>query len=222
MFRQLLRPALLQIPTRGAFNLHPSALPKFRGRASINWVLVEGETETGVTLHYMVEKPDRGDIVAQRRFSIHEEDTALTLHWRATAEARCLLREVYPLLRDGRTPRISQAQEHASYFGGRYPGDGEIDWRWPARRIYNLIRAVTHPYPGAFTHWRGQQLLIWWAQVDPRDGGASAAPGTVVGIDDGLVVQTGTGRLRALRVQLAGHDEADAGAWARRHGYCSQ
>jgi methionyl-tRNA formyltransferase len=92
-----------------------------------------------------------------------------------------------------------------------------IDWGRSARQIYDLVRAVTHPYPGAFTHWRGQQLLIWWAQVDPRAGGAAAAPGTVVGIDEGLIVQTGTGRLRALRVQLDGEDEADAGAWARRH-----
>ena len=214
MFRQLLRPALLQIPTCGAFNLHPSALPKFRGRASINWVLVEGETETGVTLHYMVEKPDRGDIVAQRRFSIHEEDTALTLHWRATAEARCLLREVYPLLRDGRTPRISQAQERASYFGGRHPEDGEIDWRWPARRIYNLIRAVTHPYPGAFTWHRGRALHIWWAS--PADPASVLGPGEVrlegrsrvlVGAGDGAV-------LVLRRVQPQGESELDALEWA--------
>src|SRR5215831_5734532 len=185
MFRQLLRPALLQIPTRGAFNLHPSALPKFRGRASINWVLVEGES-----------------------------DTAVTLHRRATAEARCLVREVYPLLRDGKAPRISQAQEQASYFGGRHPADGEIDWRWPARRIYNLIRAVTHPYPGAFTWHRGRALHVWWAS--PAGPASALGPGKVriegrsrvlVGAGDG-------GGLVLGRVQPQGESELDALEWA--------
>jgi len=214
MFRHLLRPALLQIPTRGAFNLHPSALPKFRGRASINWVLVEGESETGVTLHYMVEKPDRGDIVAQRRFPICEEDTALTLHRRATEEARCLVREVYPLLRDGRAPRVSQAQEQASYFGGRRPADGEIDWRWPARRIYNLIRAVTHPYPGAFTWHSGRTLHIWWAS--PVDPASALEPGEVrIAGSSRVLVGAGDGGVLVLRrVQPQGESELDALDWA--------
>jgi methionyl-tRNA formyltransferase len=214
MFRQLLRPALLEIPTRGAFNLHPSALPKFRGRASINWVLVKGESETGVTLHYMVEKPDRGDIVAQRRFPIDEEDTALTLHLRATAEARCLMREIHPLLRDGRAPRIPQDQEQASYFAGRHPEDGEIDWRWPARRIYNLIRAVTHPYPGAFTWHRGRALLIWWAS--PARPASALAPGKVriEGRSRVLVGAGDRGVLVLRRVQPEGQSELDALEWA--------
>ena len=221
MFRQLLRPALLEIPTRGGFNLHPSALPKFRGRASINWVLVKGESETGVTLHYMVEKPDRGDIVAQRCFPIDEEDTALTLHLRATAEARCLVREVYPLLRDGRAPRIPQDPEQASYFGGRHPEDGEIDWQWPARRIYNLIRAVTHPYPGAFTWHRGRALHIWWAS--PAGSASGLAPGELR-MEGPSRVLAGAGDGAALvlrRVQPQGEGELDAPEWATSHQIAS-
>jgi|SRR5215470_11185076 len=214
MFRQLLRPALLQIPKCGALNLHPSALPKFRGRSPINWVLVQGETETGVTLHYMVERPDRGDIVAQRRFPIREEDTALTLHRRSTEEARVLVREIYPLLQEGRAPRISQEQEHASYFGGRHPEDGEIDWQWPARRIYNLIRAVTHPYPGAFTWHQGRALHIWWAS--PIDGDSVLQPGELwVDGRAGVLVGSGKGVLILKRVQPEGESEVDALEWAR-------
>ena len=217
-YRRMLPTAVLDTARRGAFNLHGSLLPRYRGRCPVNWVIINGERETGVTLHCMVAKADAGDIVAQRRVPIADDDTAASLYGKQTSAAIELMRDIYPRLCAGTAPRIPQDVSQATYFGGRRPADGVVDWRRSARQVYDLVRAVTHPYPGAFTHWRGQQLLIWWAQVDPRDGGASAAPGTVVGIDDGLVVQTGTGRLRALRVQLAGHDEADAGAWARRHG----
>ncbi len=214
MFRQLLRREFLRIPKRGAFNLHPSALPKFRGRSPINWVLAQGERETGVTLHHMVEKPDRGDIVAQRRFPIGEEDTALTLHRRATEEARILMREIYPLLRAGRAPRTPQDQRQASYFGGRNPEDGEIDWRWPVRRIYNLIRAVTHPYPGTFTWHRGRKLHIWWAL--PIERANFLQPGEVrIESGSGVLVGSAEGALRLERVQPEGESELDALDWAK-------
>ena len=216
MFRQLLKSDLLALPRRGALNLHPSLLPRFRGRSPINWVLVEGETETGVTLHYMVEKADRGDIVAQRRIAIAEDDTALTLHHKATAQARLLLREAYPLLASGRAPRIVQDQAQASYYGGRTPADGEIDWRRPARRIYDLIRAVTHPYPGAFTWRDGRRLLIWWARpgAPPR----TLRPGEV-DVADGVVwVGAGEGALRLETIEVEGERERSAAQWAASGG----
>ena len=216
-YRRMLPTAVLDTARRGAFNLHGSLLPRYRGRCPVNWVIINGERETGVTLHQMVAKADAGDIVAQRRVPIADDDTAYSLYGKQTSAAIELMRDIYPRLCAGTAPRIVQDVSQASYFGGRRPADGLIDWGRSARQIYDLVRAVTHPYPGAFTHWRGQQLLIWWAQVDPRAGAAAAAPGSVVGIDEGLIVQTGTGRLRALRVQLDGEDEADAGAWARRH-----
>jgi methionyl-tRNA formyltransferase len=216
-YRRLLPAAVLGTARRGAFNLHGSLLPKYRGRCPVNWVLIHGEPETGVTLHHMVAKPDAGDIVAQRRVPIADDDTAHTLYAKLTTEAAALLRETYPLLVAGTAPRLVQDRARASYFGGRTPADGLIDWAQSARRIYNLVRAVTHPYPGAFTHWHGRPLLIWQARVEGGEGG-ERPPGTVVGIDDALVVQAGAGRLRALRVQLAGEEEVDGGAWARRHG----
>lgn len=215
-YRRLLPTAVLDTARRGAFNLHGSLLPRYRGRCPVNWVLIHGEQETGVTLHYMVAKPDAGDIVAQRRVPITDDDTAQTLYGKLTDAAAALMRDTYPRLCDGTAPRLPQDRALASYFGGRRPADGVIDWGEGARRIYNLVRAVTHPYPGAFTHWDGQQLLVWWARPE-ADGEATAPPGTVLGVGDGVVVQTGAGRLRLLRLQLAGEDECDAAQWARRH-----
>ncbi len=216
-YRRLLPAPVLETARRGAFNLHGSLLPKYRGRCPVNWVLIHGEPETGVTLHHMVAKPDAGDIVAQRRVPIAADDTAHTLYGKLSSAAAELLRATYPRLGAGTAPRIPQDRSQASYFGGRTPADGVIDWAQSARQIYNLVRAVTHPYPGAFTHWQGRPLHVWWATPDAA-GGATQAPGTVVAIDDGLVVQTGAGRLRALRVQLAGEEESDAARWAGDHG----
>jgi methionyl-tRNA formyltransferase len=213
MFRQMLKSPLLGAPGRGALNLHPSLLPKFRGRAPINWVLVEGETETGVTLHYMVEKADRGDIVAQRRIPIGADDTALTLHRKAAESSRLLMREAYPLLAAGGADRIAQDSSLASYYGRRTAADGEIDWNRPAKRIYDLVRAVTHPYPGAFTWHRGRHLFVWWACVaqSPR----RLAAGEVEVTPSGEVyVGAGEGTLRLERVQREGSAECAAIEWA--------
>jgi methionyl-tRNA formyltransferase len=216
-YRRMLPTAVLETARRGAFNLHGSLLPRYRGRCPVNWVLINDERETGVTLHHMVAKPDAGDIVAQRRVPISDDDTAYTLYGKQTAAAIELMRDIYPRLCDGTAARIVQDTSQATYFGGRRPADGVIDWRRSARQIYNLVRAVTHPYPGAFTHWRGQPLMVWRAAVSdtPR---ADRSPGTVLQIDNGLVVQTGSGALRALRVQSSDDDECDAAGWARQHG----
>ncbi|HUI26352.1 MAG TPA: formyltransferase [Candidatus Kryptonia bacterium] len=223
-YRKLLGTELLRIPRRGALNLHGSLLPKYRGRCPVNWVLVHGERETGVTLHYMEEKPDRGDIVAQRVVAIDDDDTALTLFRKLTVAAAELMRATYPLLHDGRAPRIPQDQRLASYFGGRGPDDGKIDWARDAATIRNLVRAVTHPYPGAFTLWQGRKLLIW--EVQRIETSASNAPAgcvlsigsqTVPGVADGVVVQTGAGALRIVRAQLEGDAERPASECAQRH-----
>lgn len=215
-YRRLLPQAVLDTARRGAFNLHGSLLPRYRGRCPVNWVLVHGEHETGVTLHHMVAKPDAGDIVAQRAVPIADDDTARSLYAKLTTAAGDLMRQTYPLLVAGTAPRRAQDPALATYFGGRTPADGLIDWRLAARRIYDLVRAVAQPYPGAFTHWRGRQLRVWSARVEPGTG--QAAPGTVVDVDGGVAVQTGSGRLRALRVQLDGEDEMDAAQWAQAHG----
>jgi methionyl-tRNA formyltransferase len=216
-YRKILGKEILALPSRGALNLHGSLLPKYRGRCPVNWVLIHDERETGVTLHYMEEKPDRGDIVAQRAVPITDEDTALTLFHKMTDAAAALMRETYPLLCAGHAPRRPQEQALASYFGGRKPEDGRIDWAQPARAVFNLVRAVTHPYPGAFTTWQGQRLYVW--EAHPLPGANRAAPaGTVLSTQPELQVQTGTGFVRLTRIQLGGDPELLGADWARRYG----
>ncbi|MBU0716569.1 MAG: bifunctional UDP-4-amino-4-deoxy-L-arabinose formyltransferase/UDP-glucuronic acid oxidase ArnA [Verrucomicrobia bacterium] len=190
-YRQMVKPVILDIPPRGCINLHGSLLPKYRGRSPVNWVLIHGEKETGVTLHYMTPHPDDGDIVAQAKVPIGKDDTALTLFGKMTSAATRLLDEILPRIRTGKAPRTPQDQTKATYFGGRRPEDGEIDWNKSAADICNLVRAVTHPYPGAFT-WAGdRKLLVWSATASAsrliRQGGkktkANENTGTVLTTD---------------------------------------
>ena len=208
-YRHMLKKPLLELPKQGALNLHGSLLPQYRGRVPVNWVLVHGETETGVTLHYMVPKADQGDIVAQKRVPITGEDTALTLFARVTVAAAELLRDTYPLLRTGKAPRAPQDHDRATYFGGRTPADGRIDWTRPARDIYNLVRAVTHPYPGAFTALDGRRLFIWWGRPLAEPLPAGAVPGQIVAriLGEGLLVATGDGQFLIERAQWQGKPE---------------
>jgi len=190
-------------------NLHGSLLPRYRGRCPVNWVLVHGETETGITLHYMEEKADRGDIVAQTAIPITPEDTAATLLARMTAAAGQLFRETYPRLRSGQAERFPQDHARASYFGGRRPEDGKIDWRQPATAIYNLMRAVTHPYPGAFTFFQGRKLLVWAGQIMAASVTEPVEPGQVTaGVPgEGLLVATGDGHFLITQAQWEGEPE---------------
>jgi methionyl-tRNA formyltransferase len=209
-YRQMLKRPLLAVPRLGALNLHGSLLPRYRGRCPVNWVLINGERETGVTLHYMEEKPDKGDIVGQEKVAITPDDTALTLFARMTVAAGTLMRETYPLLRAGTAPRLPQDQSRASYFGGRRPEDGLISWDKDAVGVYNLVRAVTHPYPGAFTFFRGRKLFIWGgkplaaptaAVLKPPGSVAAAVPG------EGLLVTTGRDHFLITQAQWEGQPE---------------
>lgn len=216
-FRQVLGRQLLALPSRGALNLHGSLLPRYRGRCPVNWVLVHGETETGVTVHYMEPKPDTGDIVAQRRVPIADEDTALTLNRKLGDAARELLRTTFPALVAGTAPRTPQDHMRATTFGGRRPEDGLLAWRRPARELYNLVRAVTHPYPGAFTTWAGAKLFVW--KATPLDGPTDAEPGRVAGVSPaGIVVGTGRGGLLLEQLQLEGGAEERGLDFAQRRG----
>jgi methionyl-tRNA formyltransferase len=211
-YRHMLKGPLLALPRLGALNMHGSLLPRYRGRCPVNWVLIHGETETGVTLHYMEEKPDRGDIVAQRRILIDLQDTALTLFAKMTAAAGELLRETYPLLRRGQAPRVPQDHVQASYFGRRRPEDGLIDWHQSAWEIYNLVRAVTHPYPGAFTFSQGKKLLVWGGQPLAGPARAPSSPGPPGQVlaplpGEGLLVATGGGQFLMQRAQWEGEPE---------------
>ncbi len=206
-YRKMIPKAILDIPRIGAFNLHGSLLPQYRGRCPVNWVLIAGEERTGVTLHFMVEKPDAGDIVAQKEVPIAFEDDVFSVYMKLVGAARELMQDVLPDLQAGTFTRIVQTGP-SSYFGGRKPEDGLIDWTKDSLSIYNLTRAVTHPYPGAFTYLDGKKLLIWKAHpenISPRD----VPPGTVIS-EDPLLVRTGSGSLRLISVEVEGEQEMDA------------
>jgi UDP-4-amino-4-deoxy-L-arabinose formyltransferase/UDP-glucuronic acid dehydrogenase (UDP-4-keto-hexauronic acid decarboxylating) len=201
-YRNLLSQDILKIPSTGSFNLHGSFLPAYRGRCPVNWVLVNGEQRTGVTLHHMVEWPDAGDIVGQKEVRIEFEDTAYTLYQKLCVKARELLEELLPLIKKGIAPRLAQNLEQGSYYGGRRPVDGKIDWSWPVMQIYNLVRAVTKPYPGAFTHLpEGEKLFIWWAL--PEKGSVSECPvGAIEFEKNNVYVKASDGRLRLLDIEV--------------------
>ena len=200
-YRDLVGSEILEIPEAGAFNLHGSYLPTYRGRAPINWVLVNGESETGVTLHEMTPQPDAGDIVAQRKIEISGDDTALSLHLKAAEATRVLLDEILPKIREGSAPRTPQDESAASYYHGRRPEDGKIDWSDSSESIRNLIRAVTRPYPGAFSHLVERKVIFWEAELSPGEEGV--APGSVLSAEP-FRIACGEGALEIRSGQIEG------------------
>lgn len=166
-YRHMLPIALLSLASQGAFNMHGSLLPKYRGRVPINWAVLHGEVETGATLHRMTEKPDAGSIVGQTSVPILPDDTAAQVFSKVVVAAEQTLWRVLPEMMNGRTPAMPNDLTQGSYFGGRNADDGKIDWTLPARQIYNLIRAVAPPYPGAWTQVGDKRFVIAKARM-PR------------------------------------------------------
>jgi len=197
-YRALLSDSILRTARLGAFNLHGSLLPKYRGRAPLNWVLVNGETETGVTLHHMVKRADAGDIVAQQRVAIDAQDNALTLHRKLVACATELLEGALPAMKRGDIAARPQNHSDATLVGRRTPDDGRINWTWPAQRVNNLVRAVTDPWPGAFAFAGTLKFVVWKGRV--HADAPPAKPGTVLSVDPFLIA-CGDGALEVVTGQ---------------------
>jgi len=203
-YRRMLGPDLLGLPRLGAYNLHGSLLPKYRGRAPVNWAILHGERETGATLHEMVAKPDAGRIVDRERVPILPNDTAREVLEKVTVAAEIVLERSLPALRAGTAKLTPQDLAAGSYFGGRRPQDGGIDPAWPARRIHDLVRAVAPPYPGAFLDVRGKRLRL----LQTFDSGLPSGPPH----QPALLAETGAlvlraadgGRLIVLAAELDG------------------
>jgi methionyl-tRNA formyltransferase len=159
-YRHMLDKAWLALPRLGALNIHGSLLPKYRGRAPVHWAIIHGESLTGASLHYMVEKPDAGALVDQEAVPILENDTALEVSMKVAAAAATVLRRSLPLLIAGTAAARPLDLSMGSYYGRRRPEDGRIDWRQGARAIHDLVRAVAPPFPGAFTEVNGSRLGI--------------------------------------------------------------
>jgi methionyl-tRNA formyltransferase len=174
-YRLMLAARLLAIPGRGAFNVHGSLLPKYRGRVPVNWAIIHGETETGATLHEMVEKSDAGRIVDQEAVTILPDELAVDVFGKVTGAAERVLRRGLPKLVDGSAVLRPQDLSKGGYFGGRRPEDGRIDWSAPAKRVHDLVRAVAPPYPGAFTEVEGMRLRVLRTRRCAEKGGARVA-----------------------------------------------
>jgi methionyl-tRNA formyltransferase len=203
---QLLKPELLRLPKFACLGFHASLLPKYRGRAPVNWAIIKGETVTGNTMIVLEPNADTGDIVAQRTIPITNEDTCRTVYEAVGQTEVEMLQEVLPLIQQGILPRRTQDDRQATVMPKRRPEDGRVDWTRSTSNIYNWIRALTDPYPGAFSVLDGKHLWIWSAHVDgeitKRDG---FAPGDVAQDPGGWpLIATGDGWIRVLEAQLEG------------------
>jgi methionyl-tRNA formyltransferase len=167
-YRHLLSAAWLEVPRRGALNLHGSLLPKYRGRAPVHWAIIRGESVTGASLHYMLEKPDAGALVDQQSVRILENDTALDVSLKVADAAQTVLHRSLPRLAAGTAAAVPLDLSRGSYFGRRRPEDGRIDWRQGAQAVHNLVRAVAPPFPGAFTEVNGCRLALLATRLDDR------------------------------------------------------
>jgi methionyl-tRNA formyltransferase len=200
-YRHMLPVALLSLAKHGAWNMHGSLLPKYRGRVPVNWAVLHGETETGATLHEMAAKPDAGAIVAQTAVPILPDDTAHEVFGKLTVAAEQTLWNALPAMLAGRTPRLPNDLSKGSYFGGRKPEDGRIDWSQPAQQVYNLHRAVAPPYPGAWTTINGKTYVIGKARL--AAGTSPDLPQGLSVVDNCIFGVCGDGRMLQIHALLA-------------------
>ncbi|MBI5658068.1 MAG: formyltransferase [Nitrosomonadales bacterium] len=214
-YREMLGRELLEIPIRGALNMHGSLLPKYRGRVPVNLAIIHGETETGATLHYMTEKPDNGDIVARQAVPILPDDTAFEVFNKVTVAAEMALNGVLPALLAGKAQAVKQDLSKGAYFGGRKPEDGIVDWSKDARGIHDLVRAVAPPYPGAMTRLMGRAMRILQTRVT---GCEVSGEKPAFYVKDGKAYAIcGSGVLRVVRFDLDGA-EMSAEEFAAKYG----
>ncbi len=216
-FGQILRSAILEAPALGAVNVHASLLPKYRGTAPINWAIVNGDAETGVTTMFMAEKVDAGEIILTERTPIGETETAGELSDRLAELGAALLVETVSLIDAGEPPRAAQDVSRASYARKLTRTDGEVDWSKPARTVLNRIRGMT-PWPGAYTWYLGKRLGIERAAGGGNvvGDGEAGPPGRVVAVTrESVDVAAGDGVVRLLEVRPEGGCSMSADAFAR-------
>ncbi|MGI0022956.1 MAG: methionyl-tRNA formyltransferase [Nitrososphaeraceae archaeon] len=203
---QLLREEILKIPKIGVIGSHPTLLPKYRGRAPIPWSIIKGLKESGLTFFYMKEGADDGDILDQRRFKISSSDDATSIYEKVTALGKTMLLENLPLLENGKTKRVKQDEsKFIEYWPKRTPEDGKIDWSKTGIEIHTLIRATTHPYPGAFTFFKKSKLKIWKAlYLNEKNYGI----GKIIQVNDkGVKVGAGKGNILLRKVSVDEENE---------------
>lgn len=214
-YRLMLKGPILALAARGAFNMHGSLLPKYRGRVPVNWAVFHGERETGATLHRMTEKPDAGAILSQQAVPILPDDTAFQVFQKVTVAAEMALDGVLPELIAGKAKEQAQDLSQGGYFGARKPEDGRIDWLASAQDIHNLVRAVAPPYPGAFCAFQDKTLRVLRSFQSRERQARSPAPG-LYAEKDAIYADCADGRvLRLLDLEYDGEPLDAAGFLAR-------
>lgn len=214
-YRSMIPERFLELSPRGAFNMHGSLLPRYRGRACINWAVLMGEKETGATLHRMVRRADAGEVADQARVPILFEDTAFDVGKKVAEAARILIARNIDAIAVGTLRLKPQDESRATYFGRRTPADGRIDWTRSALEIHNLVRAVTRPFPGAFTFAGKEKIYIWKAFPEACPPGDE--PGTILSRSP-LRIMTGHGRIRILEARRENGPDGDGESLGRELG----
>ena len=197
-YRALIPMKILDIAKLGAFNMHGSLLPKYRGRACVNWAVLNGETQTGVTLHHMTARADRGNIVGQKSVMIGPDETSHEVFLKIIPAAGELLDDCIDAIISGNAEGIPQDESKATLFGRRTPKDGIIDWSWPSKRIHDLVRAVAFPFPGAFTFINNEKFMVWKTKLIDAKFSDDIKSGTILSINP-LIVRTGDGAIEILK-----------------------
>lgn len=216
-YRHMLKKDVLDIPAKGAFNMHGSLLPKYRGRVPVNWAIIKGEKETGATLHVMNEKPDNGALVDQQAIPILPDDTANEVFHKVTCAAEICLDRCLPGLLAGTAALKPQDLSQGGYFGGRKAEDGKIDWKQSAWTIHNLVRAVAPPYPGAFTRLAGESMRLLRTRVESSRKGHAGVPAFYCEAGH-CFAECGDGSvLRVLEFEINGQ-RLTANEFTARHG----
>jgi methionyl-tRNA formyltransferase len=220
-YGQILPKAALELPRFGCVNVHGSLLPKYRGGAPIQRAVMNGETETGVTLMYMAEGLDTGDMIAQAAVPITDEDTSGTLFDRLSRVGADLLVEWLPAILSGSAPRVPQDERLATYAPNLTREDERIDWSRPSRALFNQVRGL-YPAAGAFSFLAGDVFKVWGIRVPEADDGqlrpewAAMPPGSVLDSGPfGIRVRSGDGSVVLTEVQPAGRKALPAADFAR-------
>jgi Methionyl-tRNA formyltransferase len=195
----LLKKEVLKIPRMGVVGYHPSLLPANRGRHPLIWALVLGLSETGSTFFFMDEQADRGDILSQRRIEISDTDDAASLYQKMTETALQQMKELTLQLQQGTYSRIPQPVTGSNTWRKRGQEDGRIDWRMSNRSIYNLIRGLTRPYPGAHFKKDNKDIKVWKSEIITNENYPNLEPGKVIRVENkSVVVKCGEGLIRLL------------------------
>lgn len=198
---------LLKVPKNGVINLHAGKIPFYRGGSPLNWVIINGETEGWLTIHYCTEKIDAGPILAEQRFTIDPEETIKEIHEKSLRMFPEMLIKVVDQIEKGTQKTITPDLSQGTYYRSRNPKDGKIDWeRMTAKNVYDFIRALTHPFPGAFCFLDGKKMFIWRATL-LKETIRDSVGGVCMRKGDGCVVMAKDRGLLIERVQLEADEE---------------